>query len=609
MKKLPEAKSYYQQALTYYTKNNATPTANVIEVYNNLGLIEKNNNSFKTAKESFDKALQVNLVNASTNLSYYKNSYYAIYAHSFHAQNLEQQHALKTLKFKDIVNALSHIHRADSLIDLVRKSTIKESDKIKLSEIANEVYADGVRIAFYASEIASKHKKKFQALAFYYAEKSRAATLQEVIQQAKAKTFAGLPENILKAEQNLKSTLANLSLQLANSAQSESVQKEYFEVKKQLDLLENEIKQNYPDYFKLKVNNEIPSVSTIQNKLNENEVLITYFIDDSKNNNTPSIYIFKCNKHKLIVSKRTLPDNYNKIITGFKNGLYFSEPVITHQTSSVLYKLLFPKGLPKQENLIIIPNARFSIIPFEALIVKGKQDEVEYLLERKSVRYEIASSLMLDNKVNYQPNNQNLFCAPETFSTYYNLSDLPGSKTEIINIENTFKKENLTYTSLTSTQATEVNFKSALSSTANFNIVHLATHGEVNEEFPDKSRIYLLPASNEDGPIYNGELYNLKIPANLITLSACETGLGKMRKGEGLIGLSRALRFAGAQQIIVSFWKVADASTALLMQYFYENAIDKKLPFPEALQKAKITLMKDGYDDPYYWAPFVLLGY
>ncbi|MFN7490615.1 MAG: CHAT domain-containing protein, partial [Chryseotalea sp.] len=194
-------------------------------------------------------------------------------------------------------------------------------------------------------------------------------------------------------------------------------------------------------------------------------------------------------------------------------------------------------------------------------------------------------------------------------STYYNLSDLPGSKTEIINIENTFKKENLTYTSLTSTQATEVNFKSALSSSVNFNIVHLATHGEVNEEFPDKSRIYLLPASNEDGPIYNGELYNLKIPANLITLSACETGLGKMRKGEGLIGLSRALRFAGAQQIIVSFWKVADASTALLMQYFYENAIEKKLPFPEALQKAKITLMKDGYDDPYYWAPFVLLGY
>jgi len=609
MKKLPEAKSYYQQALTYYLKNNSTPTANLIEVYNNLGLIEKNNNAFKSAQEYFDKALQVNLVSTNNTLPYYKNSYYAIYSHSFHAQNLEQQHAQKTLKFKDIVKALSHIQKADSLIDLVRKSTIKESDKIKLSEISNEVYADGVRIAFYASEIASKNIKQFLALAFYYAEKSRAATLQEAIQQAKAKTFAGLPENILKAEQNLKSTLANLSLQLANSAQSESIQKEYFEIKKQLDLIENEIKQNYPDYFKLKVNNEIPTVSTIQNKLNENEVLITYFIDDSKSNNSNSLYIFECNKHKLIVSKRTLPDQYNKMITGFKNGLYFSEPNITKETSSTLYKLLFPKGLPKQQNLIIIPNARFSIIPFEALIVKEKQGEVEYLVERKSVRYEIASSLMLDNKVNYQSNNPNLFCAPETFSTYYNLSDLPGSKTEIINIENTFKNKNLIFTSLTSIQATEVNFKSALSSTANFNIVHLATHGEVNEEFPDKSRIYLLPASNEDGPIYNGELYNLKIPANLITLSACETGLGKMRKGEGLIGLSRALRFAGAQQIIVSFWKVADASTALLMQYFYEHAIEKKLPFPEALQKAKIDLIKDGYDDPYYWAPFVLLGY
>jgi CHAT domain-containing protein len=610
MRKQQEAKVYYQQALTTYLKNNSTPTANLVEVYNNLGLIEKNNNAFKSAQEYFDKALQVNLVSTNNNLSYYKNTYYAIYAHSFHAQNLEQQHAQKTLKFKDIVIALSHIQKADSLIDLVRKSTIKESDKIKLSEISNEVYADGVRISFYASEIASKNKKQFLALTFYYAEKSRAATLQEAIQQAKAKTFAGLPENILKTEQNLKSKLSNFSLQLANnSVNTESIQKEYFEAKNELDLLENDIKQNYPEYFNLKFNNEIPTVQNIQNKLKANEVLITYFIDESKSNNVNSMYVFECNKDKLIVFKRTLPENYNKIITGFKNGLYFSEPVTTNETSSVLLKLLFPKGLPKQENLIIIPNARFSIIPFEALIIKEKQKEVEYLLERKSIRYEISSSLLLDNKVNYQLNYQNLFCAPETFSTNFNLSDLPGSKEEINNIENIFRNETLAFTSLTSAQATEVNFKSALSSTSNFNIVHLATHGEVNEEFPDKSRIYLLPALSEDGPIYNGELYNLKIPANLITLSACETGLGKMRKGEGLIGLSRALRYAGAQQIIVSFWKVADASTALLMQHFYQNAIEKKLPFPEALQKAKITLMKEGYDDPYYWAPFILLGY
>jgi len=124
------------------------------------------------------------------------------------------------------------------------------------------------------------------------------------------------------------------------------------------------------------------------------------------------------------------------------------------------------------------------------------------------------------------------------------------------------------------------------------------------------SRIFLNSQGNEDGSLYCGEIYNLTMNADLVVLSACETGLGKISTGEGVIGLSRALVYAGAKNIIVSFWKVADESTAELMVDFYKIHLqDKSKSFSESLQRAKLDLMKNGkYASPYYWAPFVLIG-
>ena len=94
-------------------------------------------------------------------------------------------------------------------------------------------------------------------------------------------------------------------------------------------------------------------------------------------------------------------------------------------------------------------------------------------------------------------------------------------------------------------------------------------------------------------------------------LSACQTGLGKFSKGEGVIGLSRALVYAGARNIIVSFWSVADESTTQLMTDFYKILLqNKNQNFREALQQAKVKMIEEGkYAAPYYWAPFILIGF
>ncbi len=145
-----------------------------------------------------------------------------------------------------------------------------------------------------------------------------------------------------------------------------------------------------------------------------------------------------------------------------------------------------------------------------------------------------------------------------------------------------------------------------------YSYLHFATHGIVDETSPELSRIFLQSSSDsEDGNFFTGEIYNLELNANLVTLSACQTGLGKISKGEGVIGLSRALVYAGAKSIIVSFWSVADESTAQLMTEFYRQMLEHpESNYSQNLRNAKLALMKtDKYKSPYYWAPFVLIGF
>lgn len=116
--------------------------------------------------------------------------------------------------------------------------------------------------------------------------------------------------------------------------------------------------------------------------------------------------------------------------------------------------------------------------------------------------------------------------------------------------------------------------------------------------------------SSEDNILYSGEIYNLELNADLTVLSACETGLGKIEEGEGVIGLTRALLYAGSKNIIVSLWQVSDESTSKLMVDFYTNILEnKKNRFSGHLSKAKRKLIAEGkFAHPFFWSPFVLIG-
>ena len=196
--------------------------------------------------------------------------------------------------------------------------------------------------------------------------------------------------------------------------------------------------------------------------------------------------------------------------------------------------------------------------------------------------------------------------APVTFSKH-RLPELPATATEAMNLNNLFAKNGIASKSYTYSDANEINIKS--DEIAKSQYLHFATHGIVDEVRPELSQIYLASNSaTEDGNLYTGEIYNLQLSADLVTLSACQTGLGKIYKGEGIVGLSRALLYAGANNMLVSLWSVADQSTANLMVSFYEKALGK-YSYSEGLQMAKKEMVKQkNYAAPYYWAPFILIG-
>jgi CHAT domain-containing protein len=148
---------------------------------------------------------------------------------------------------------------------------------------------------------------------------------------------------------------------------------------------------------------------------------------------------------------------------------------------------------------------------------------------------------------------------------------------------------------------------------AEYRIVHFATHGLINSRRPQLSGIVLSLVNEQgrpqDGFLRDHDIYNLRLGAELVVLSACQTALGKQVRGEGLIGLVRGFMYAGAPRVAASLWNVKDEATAELMKRFYEKMLKEGMTPAAALRAAQVSMWNDKrWEAPYYWAGFVLQG-
>lgn len=619
------ALEFYEKALTMYQTAHGKKHPDVTYVLNLIGNEKLAQKKYEEAMQYYQKAIIANLPDFNseeievnpTRFNFY-NGAQLLNSLMYKAQALETRHLSKTLKIKDLQLALSTLQTSDTLIDKMRQQTTYESDKIALGAVANEIYAAGVRVSHLLSDVSFLHRTHYRELSFYFAEKSKAAVLQEAISDSNAKSFANIPSDLLEEEKSLKSALALVNQKLAQKPTEDEekyLRETAFELNQAYNDFVAQLERQFPDYFNLKFNSAAPTITQLQNLLDSKTAIISYFIDEG---NAPRLYTFLITSKRYEVKDQPLPGDYDKYLSGFRNSMFFSNANVFTVSARNLYRLLIPAGIPSGiHNLVFLPAGRMSVIPFEALLTQPVKEQatfhqLPYLINKFNIRYELSAGLLLQKSQGEKKTGiaSAQLMAPVQFPVKDNLSPLPGTETEVKQIQELLQGKQITCNILINQEANETSIKSE--SLRNYDLIHFATHGIVDEDNPDLSRIFLQNDSEaEDGNLFSGEIYNLHLNANLVTLSACQTGLGKISKGEGVIGLSRALVYAGAKNLVVSFWSVADESTSQLMTTFYQHLITtKETTFAEALRGAKLKMIRQQkYASPFYWAPFVLIGY
>jgi CHAT domain-containing protein len=286
--------------------------------------------------------------------------------------------------------------------------------------------------------------------------------------------------------------------------------------------------------------------------------------------------------------------------------------------------------LKKASTVIIVPDGLLHLLPYEVLfektsapLPKTADDRGEFFaklpfaLGTRRVFYGPSSSVLalMASQKGAAPKGRQLlavgdpvFVPPGSGQDSTALIPLPGTRAEVEKIAEKFRPEErdvLLGTAAREKTLTEPDFLQK------FRIIHLATHGLVDERHPERSSLALSYPQDpqEDGYLQASEIYHLHMNADLVVLSACETGLGRMVRGEGVLGLPRAFFYAGARSVLVSLWSVSDRSTAQLMTSFYGSLVGKGEDTSRALSTAKETLRKKGTTShPFYWAPFILIG-
>ncbi|NOZ36319.1 MAG: CHAT domain-containing protein [Chlorobi bacterium] len=632
----------YKNALTYLLKaasvieeNYGTKNISLVNIYANIGQIYVKKEDFHKALMYYQKSLSANIraFNPAPN-DYYLNPVLKNYTNVNKLLiSLEgKAYAFRSLYKKDsLYNFINAAYKdyilCDSVINEARKTVIKKEDKIILGNNARKIYEQAVITSMELSYVTTdvREKMKYEEQAFIFAEKNKATVLSEAVSAADVSSFFGIPKDVLSKEKHYKIEIAAYEKSVALAVSKDDIERlneKLSDLNNELRAFNNQMEKDYPKYFESKYKSKQFSIKDIQRNLDDESAVRSYFIGEDY------ILIFTITKNNLYIAFSEKPDNlYNQIkefnvdiTSGYASA--FSKYL---KSAYDLYKLLFPDKISdKIKKITIIPDGVINLIPFEALITDEYKGDINdfadypFLINKFEINYFYSAGLYLKSFSAENQSNKTegwLGIAPVFGNTGsivigdVSVTPLPGSEREVNLIDSLFTEESIPAKEVLKNNATESFIKHT--NLKKYKYIHIATHGIVNIAEPKLSALIFYPEKGKnDGILYSGEIYNLELNADLVVLSACETGIGKISKSEGVIGLSRALLYAGAKNIIVSLWKVSDVSTTELMVDFYKNLIINKENKTEALYQAKKKMIEKGgnYAHPFFWSPFVLIG-
>ncbi|HEX2935298.1 MAG TPA: CHAT domain-containing tetratricopeptide repeat protein [Bacteroidales bacterium] len=499
------------------------------------------------------------------------------------------------------------LYEKDNLTDKAENSYKRAIDIIE--EIRGKIHSDELKSSFmdkrievYDRLIKLLNKQGKAEEGFNYAEKARNRAFLDMLARQKNNITHSNSDSALAMQDKILRTKLNKLKDKINNYKETGVNNNDT-ADHTRGMLEEELRLTNNDYenflAKLRLNNSkfiqlvkpnVANTNSVIAKIGDNTVMLEYWLSSE------NIYIWSIDKSGVNLATVPLDKTKSELLN---NGLFYTSKN-SDKTSyylSELYKLLISPvhhNLKEDCNLIIVPHGLLHFIPFQALV----DEKGTFMAAHYFISYAPSASILQETQKNQQVKNNSLLAMALGDLSVNNMTPLPSTISEVKNITPLFQKQ----VSRFEKECTKDFFTS---NAPEFSYIHLATHGIYDSKSPFSSYILFSNTAENDGKLKVSDIFGLRLNASLVTLSACQTGLGDISNSDEFVGLSRAFMYAGTRAIVVSLWSVADYPTSKLMAYFYEYL--KSNPANIALTLAQRKLMVD-YKAPYYWAPFVLIG-
>jgi CHAT domain-containing protein len=537
----------------------------------------------------------------------------------------------KNLKIIYLQTALRCYELCVTILESMRFGFSSEESRLDINDYHAETYCRAVESA--TELYKTTGNRAYAEKAFVYAERGKASNLLAVLRGNNAVKFSGVPDSLINLEKDLQRDISVYE-ELENKEKAKkkpdpALIKKYesksFTVYKQKELLSQNMRKKYPSYYNLKYSNEVDDISLAQSKLSKNEALLEYVFSSKQ------ITVFAICKNDFKIYTCPADGQIERDISIVRKFIS-SDDVFNLKTegyinfqdaSNHLFHLVFSPLDPfcTGKKLIVVPDGKLNYIPFESLLSTNMHDKefrfsrLDWLIKKYTFSYAYSATLRSHQVKKDKRVNGGLLAVAPDYLSYQRLGrdsllknlyfvPLKGTVAEVLDVSKIFNGK-----VLTGEEASERNFKSMA---GNYNILHLAMHSSADDENPLLTKL-VFTANNdtaEDGFLNTYEIYNLKLNADLTVLSACNTGNGKMMRGEGIMSMARAFIYAGCPAIIMTLWPAGDDSGSELMQSFYKYLKKGKMK-DEALRLAKLDYLQNAdpiSQHPYYWTSYVAVG-
>lgn len=353
------------------------------------------------------------------------------------------------------------------------------------------------------------------------------------------------------------------------------------QIEKELQLLNSQLKDELKNFVNI---NEDFSIENILNAIKPNETLVKFYV--TKENVYRLVLDNQIIQAEKIGTNKEIEKKVKNYLKALKNPLQNCK----NQAKEMFQ--LFCHSLTN-EKISIIPQYYMNYLPFETLI----DSDNAYWVSDKKIHYNFSIPLWYAGRIyNFKSSSSQTLCMAANYSdSKMGTKPLRYSLVEIEKIAAITKGK----------QNKDATKKVFIENAKHFNVYHLAMHANLNDTNFEQSNLLF----SQDEPLYFKDFYNLSLPLDMVVLSACNTGIGSIVNGEGIMSLSRALTFSGVKSSVVSYWQVPDKETSEIMIAFYENLKEGQSK-DEALANAKRDFIQNNpmKNHPFYWAGFVVNG-